>query len=69
MSFLGTHFQFLIALFCVGLSVLITRAYSQAAYVYGVLCVVLFAIFGEGIFIALAIAAIVLGTVLKNSGL
>ena len=68
-TFITNYLPLFATLFGLGVSVLVTRAYSQALYVFAMMCVVLFFLFSNSLHIALAIASLLLATVVKNSGL
>lgn len=67
--FLGDYLPLFIAFFGVGVSVLLTRSYSQAGYVYTIISLVCFFIFNNPVFIALSIGSAIISTILKNTGM
>jgi len=61
--------EILLSVFALGISVLTTRIYSQSFIVFSVLMLILFGVFAEQIFIALAVAGAVISFILKMLGL
>jgi len=67
--FLGDYLQLFVAFFGVGVSVLLTRSYSQAGFTYTIISLVCFFLFNNPIFVGLSLASAVISTILKNTGM
>jgi hypothetical protein len=68
-TFIGDYIQLFLAFFGIGVSVLLTKSYSQASFTFMIITLVMYFIFDNPIFIGLSLASAVIGTIIKNSGM
>lgn len=69
LPFVAGYEMILLSLFALAVCMMVTRTYSQGLYAFSIVSVVLFLIFTNVVFIAVAVASVVTASVLKNYGL